>query len=123
MKIRIKGNSIRIRLTRTEIDNFGSHGYLEEHTEFSNGSFIYALQSRDGIDNLSATLADGKVTVIVPSTITKEWTTTETVGYQHNMDISDGKQLFLLIEKDFKCIDAPAHEDQSDNFEHPTNVC
>ena len=123
MKIRIKGNSIRIRLSRSEVDSFGKEGYLEERTEFGNGEFIYTLQSRDNADALSATFTDGKITMIVPAAITREWTTTEKVGYEHNMDIGEGKQLFLLIEKDFKCIDAPPGEDQSDNYEHPTKVC
>jgi len=39
------------------------------------------------------------------------------------MDIGDDKHLYLLLEKDFKCIDAPAHEDQSDNFENPHKHC
>ena len=123
MKIRIKGNSIRIRLSRTEVDSFGSGGYLEERTEFGNGAFVYALQSRDDIADLAATFADDKITVMVPAAITKEWTTTEIVGFDHNMDIGEEKQLFLLIEKDFKCVDAPPGEDQSDNYEHPTKVC
>jgi len=51
------------------------------------------------------------------------WAANEVVGYEHNMDIGNGKQLYLLLEKDFKCIDAPPSEDQSDNFENPHKVC
>ncbi len=123
MKIRIKGNSIRIRLSRSEVDRFGKDGYLEERTEFGDGTFIYVLQSKDNAGALAATFINGKITVTVPAAITKEWATTEKVGYDHNMDIGDGKQLYLLIEKDFKCVDAPPGEDQSDNYEHPTKVC
>ena len=123
MKIRIKGNSIRVRLSRTEVDNFGKNGYLEEHTEFGASSFTYALQNVESGDTMSATFADGKITMNVPATITREWTTTEKVGFENNMDIGNGKQLYLLLEKDFKCIDAPATEDQSDNYEHPNITC
>jgi hypothetical protein len=123
MKIRIKGNSVRIRLSRPEVDSFGKNGYLEEHTEFGDGTFIYILQSKDDAAHLSAVFIDGGITLTVPSAITEEWTTTDKVGYEHNMDIGDGKQLYLLIEKDFKCVDAPPGEDQSDNYEHPTKVC
>ena len=122
MKIRIKGNSVRIRLTKSEIDSFGENGYLEEHTEFGNSSLIYALKSGP-TEQLSASFSNNKVEVTVPVNMTKEWTTTDIVGYDHNMEIGNGKQLYLLIEKDFKCVDAPAHEDQSDNFDHPTKVC
>ena len=46
MKIRIKGNSVRVRLTRSEVDHFAETGYLEESTEFGNSHFLYALQSK-----------------------------------------------------------------------------
>jgi len=123
MKIRIKGNSIRIRLSRPEVDSFGATGHLEEHTEFGDAVLTYVLQNSDDAAHLSASFNAGTITLTVPSAITKEWTTTEKVGYEHNMDIGNGKQLYLLIEKDFKCIDAPPGEDQSDNYEHPTKVC
>ena len=36
MKIRIKGNTIRYRLTKTEVADFGQQGFVEEKTEFPN---------------------------------------------------------------------------------------
>ena len=123
MKIRIKGNSIRFRLTRPEVDKFAETGYLEETTEFGNNSFVYALQSMDGIPALDADFEDNKMTMYVPANIPAVWAKNEIVGYENNMDIGDDKHLFLLLEKDFKCIDAPAHEDQSDNFENPHKHC
>ena len=123
MKIRIKGNSFRIRLTRSEVDQFAETGYLEETTEFGSNSFVYALQSMEGIPGLEADYEENKMTMYVPSNIPAVWAKNETVGYENNMEIGDGKHLFLLLEKDFKCIDAPAHEDQSDNFENPSKVC
>ncbi len=123
MKLRIKGNSLRIRLTRSEVDRFCAEGYLEEKTEFGNSSFVYALQSIEGIPNLTADLSEGKITMYVPTEIQNVWADNETVGYENNMDLGDDSKLYLLLEKDFKCIDAPVHEDQSDNFEHPKEVC
>jgi uncharacterized protein DUF7009 len=123
MKIRIKGNSIRVRLTRSEVDNFGKTGYLEELTEFGSNTFIYALRSVPEGNQLSAAFDASKIIVTVPDSITREWTSTDKVGFDNHMDIGNGKQLFLLIEKDFKCIDAPSNEDQSDNYEHPTMSC
>ena len=123
MKIRIKGNSVRIRLTRSEVDRFCDEGYLEEKTEFGNNSLIYALQSMEGIPNLTADYSENKITLYVPAEIQNDWATNQTVGYENNMDLGNDNKLYLLLEKDFKCIDAPAHEDQSDNFENPHEVC
>ena len=123
MKLRIKGNSIRLRLTKTEIVNFGEHWILEERTEFPNAVFLdYCLQAKTGIDKLEAEFTQNKITVLVPVTMVQQWTTTEIVGFENNMDFGDGKQLFLLIEKDFVCLDETI-EDQSDNYENPSKTC
>lgn len=123
MKIRIKGNSIRYRLTKTEIANFGKNGYLEEKTEFLNSLvFYYCLEKRPGIDNLQTSFGNNRITVFVPENITEEWTTTDVVGFNNKILLGEGKELFLLIEKDFVCLDHTL-EDQSDNYENPNKVC
>ncbi len=123
MKIRIKGNSIRYRLTKTEIANFGKNGYLEERTEFPGGpSFYYRLERNGGIENLEASFSGNKICIAVPGKMADEWTTTDIVGYDHKMKMGEEKELFLLIEKDFVCLDHTL-EDQSDNYENPNKVC
>ncbi|MBL7719138.1 MAG: hypothetical protein JNL72_09920 [Flavipsychrobacter sp.] len=123
MKIRIKGNSVRIRIVKTELENFGRDGFLEEHTEFPNGRLTYRLQSKAGIGNLEADINGSIITVYMPEAMKKEWVDTETVGYRTDMPLGDGKSLFILIEKDFKCLDGEVLEDQSDNFDNPSQVC
>ena len=123
MKIRIKGNSIRIRIVKTELDNFGRDGYLEERTEFGDNYLTYRLESKEGIDNLQAGMKGSTITVYMPEPMQKEWIATETVGYRNDMPLSNGKSLFILIEKDFKCLDGEVLEDQSDNFDNPLMEC
>ena len=123
MKVRIKGNSLRYRLTKTEIDNFGKLGFLEEKTEFLNGpSFHYRLERKAGIENLEASFSGNMICIFVPENIATEWTTTDVVGFDTKMNIGDGKELFLLVEKDFVCLDN-TFEDQSDNYENPNKAC
>ena len=123
MKVRIKGNSIRYRLTKTEIANFGKQGWLEEMTEFLNGpSFHYRLERKAGIEKMEASFSGNRICIFVPENIAAEWTTTDVVGFDTKMDIGDGKDLFLLIEKDFVCLDH-TFEDQSDNYENPNKAC
>ena len=122
MKIRIKGNSIRIRLTRTEVDNFGKFGVLEEATEFGDAKLIYAIESTSTIDELQASFANNRITVKVPEAIKHEWISTDRIGFENKFNIGNDKQLFLLIEKDFVCQDN-TFEDQSDNYPNPNAVC
>lgn len=121
MKLRIKGNSIRIRVTQSEVSRFEQEGYLEEHTEFLNGKLTYALSSEE-VTELSAKLEGTKITVQVPLAAAKQWTSTNEVGFQNNFALSPDKPLFLLVEKDFVCLDN-TFEDQSDNYPNPNAVC
>ena len=122
MKIRIKGNSIRLRLTQTEVANFAKTGYLEEHTEFGNATFTYALANDAEVLTLSAKMEGAKITMQVPPNLAKNWTSTNEIGFQHKQPLSNGKELFLLVEKDFVCLDN-TFEDQSDNYPNPNAHC
>ena len=117
MKIRIRGNSVRFRLTKSEVDTFGKEDYVEEKTDFGNASFVYALQKSDG-DSIQASFDGMKITMLVPEDIQKKWVGTQVVGFDNMIDLGNGKELYLLLEKDFKCLDETI-EDQSDNYEHP----
>jgi hypothetical protein len=123
MKIRIKGNSVRIRIVKTELANLGKDGFLEERTEFPGGALVYRLESKAGINNLEADIQGSTITVYMPESMKKEWVETETVGYRNDMPLGDGNSLFILIEKDFKCLDGEVLEDQSDNFDNPLETC
>ncbi|RYE35813.1 MAG: hypothetical protein EOP42_05595 [Sphingobacteriaceae bacterium] len=123
MKIRIKGNSVRLRLSRSEIELFGKEGYLEEVTEFANGTFSYAIQKLFEGRSLDASFTEQKLTVFVPQAVMQEWVNTDIVGFDHHLPVGEDKTLFLLIEKDYKCIDGDAAEDQSDYFDNPVKTC
>ncbi len=113
MKIRIKGNSLRYRLTRSEVEKLAKDGYLEDRTQFINGELVYALQ-RSKDDILKADFRNNYITLYMPDAMISEWVSTDKVGFK-----SDNGPLYLLIEKDFVCIDN-VNEDQSDNYPNPT---
>lgn len=117
MKIRIRGNSVRLRLSKSEVDSFGKEGYIEDKTNFGNAVMTYALQTTTHCD-MTAAFENGKITMYLPDTKAKEWVETQKVGYDANMDLGDGNELYLLLEKDFQCLDNSI-EDQSDNYENP----
>ena len=122
MKIRIKGNSIRIRLSKSETALFAAKGYLEERTEFSNNTFIYAVKATED-RTMSAKFVSGNITMHIPKHLIKEWASSNLVSLDYNMPLPNDKTLDLLLEKDFKCIDAVVTEDQSDYFENPAKSC
>jgi hypothetical protein len=112
MKIRIKGNSLRYRLTKSDVAGFALNGFIEETTNFGSQIFNYALR-RGVVDSLSATFDDNTITVYMPGYMIDEWVNTSRIGFENN-----GSTMYLLVEKDFVCLDTVA-EDQSDNYPNP----
>jgi hypothetical protein len=118
MKIRIHGNSIRIRLSKTEVERLSSEGQLKEQTSFGQSAFEYTLEQNFIAKELSASLEDRKITMQVPSGFLKDWAKNQVIGFDSKMPIGENETLYLLLEKDFKCLDN-TNEDQSDNYENP----
>ena len=118
MKLRIKGNPIRVRLTKSEVEKICSGSSLEEKTVFGENVFKYKLELSESVKKLTAKFEEGIIIIQLPSTLINNWSTNETVGF--NETSQDG--LYILVEKDFKCLDETT-EDQSDNFENPHTTC
>ena len=120
MKIRIKDNSIRLRLTQKEVARFGETGLALATTQFTAGnSFTYALQSSTTTEAIDATFERNRITIHVPKTIAKQWTSTEEVGFEAMVDNNTETGLYLLVEKDFACLMPRTHEDETDNYPNP----
>ncbi len=117
MKIRIRGNSVRLRLTKSEVDKFAQEGIIEEFTHFGPSKLTYALKKVSN-EKMSATYLNDTITMMIPDTQANIWCTTERIGFDGLMDLGDGNELYLLLEKDYKCLDN-TDEDQSDNYENP----
>ncbi len=122
MKLRIKGNSIRLRLSKSEVEKFPDTKYIEECTSFGNNFFVYALKCKNDSKELSADFKDGKITVFIPEIFIKDWAVNNVVGFNSQIETRNPEGLNILVEKDFKCLDE-TEEDQSDNYENPGKSC
>ena len=95
MKIRIKGNSLRYRLTRTDVDVFSKNGIRKEQTNFGGNILTYSLECT-GTEELYATFRDNKITLYMPYGMAAEFVGTDRVGFEKKTD-----DFYLLVEKDF----------------------
>lgn len=112
MKIRIKGNSLRYRLTKSDVSQLAEEGHLQEEVDFGSQQLYYAVKLVDD-DHISSIFRENTIILFVPKQVIKEFADTDKIGFE-------GKHgnLHLLIEKDFTCLDSVA-EDQSDNYPNP----
>ena len=121
MKVRIKGNSVRYRLGKSEVDKFGQTSMLTESTETLGETFSYHLVKAN-VPHLEVRFAQQTLSFYVPESIASEWVQTDRIGFEHRMLLPNGKEVFLLLEKDFVCLDN-TFEDQSDNYPNPNGPC
>ncbi len=121
MKLRIRGDSLRFRLKRGEVDQLAAGISIVEETHLPGA----VLTCRLGISensSISATFDNGSLVVSLPKSKVLDWASTDEVSLFTEQKLSGSGALSLLIEKDFKCLEPGHHrdcEDDEDTFPHP----
>ena len=121
MKLRIKGNSLRVRITRSEVDRLVNDGRIEETTWLGrdDGSRIsYVLEHEAGAKAVGLRFDPPVLAVVVPTSQMREWATGDEVGIYTSLDLGARGALDLVIEKDFACLHG-TDEDNEDAFPNP----
>lgn len=123
MKLRVRGDSIRLRVTRGELDRLGGGGTCVERLQVAPGAaFEYRLRVRGDAGPTAASYADGVLEVGLGRAAFAAWAGSDReVGIRASQDNgSDG--LSLLVEKDFPCLTDREGEDDSDAFAKPAGA-
>jgi hypothetical protein len=106
MKLRLANNSVRLRLTRSEVDQFLDTGLAEEAVDFPNTPLVFMLHSSSDCRSMQATFVNGWITVTVPDAAGKTWAGSDQVGME-----GSHHGVSILIEKDWQCLHAAGDED------------
>jgi hypothetical protein len=121
MKLRVRGDSLRLRLTRGEVQQLADSGRVEERVHITaDGVLVYRLQRCAATATLAATFADGVVEIQVPERQAREWCESELVTLEHEQAHAQAR-LRIVVEKDYACLAPRQDEDESDNFPHPND--
>jgi hypothetical protein len=123
MKLRIRGNSIRLRLTRSEVDVLAEKGLVEEATAFGGARLTYALRTTTTTSALSASLLGTRIEVLVNADRARAWAKSDEVGLEAEQDVGESTPLRLLVEKDFACLTERPGEPNDDTFPNPNDTC
>lgn len=120
MKLRIKGDSLRLRLSPSEVARLMATGHVEETIHFGpeeNAKLTYALQLSPQKKGIDIRYEGHEVSIVVSTIAAKEWAEGSQVGMYGDIPLENGR-LELMIEKDFACLDRSDAENQ-DRFPHP----
>lgn len=118
MKLRIKGDSLRLRVGPSEVQRLMEFGRVEETIHISPGvQLTYALDHSQTAAGVSVSLTPDRLAVIVPTSSAQAWFDGEEIGIYAALPNGSGS-LQVAIEKDFACLD-PEHVANRDTYPNP----
>ena len=113
MKLRIEDDTLRLRLSQSELDEFAETGRVEGAVHFGPGPqqrLTYALergsepaQTLPDDEPVQVHYEPGALTVLVPFKLAKAWVETDQTGFSHHLPLADNQRLSILVEKDLDC--------------------
>lgn len=114
MKLRLQGNSVRLRLTRSEVQRLRESGAVEEAVDFGGDLLTYRVQTIPHPDPVQARFKDCAVTVLLGQGAADAWAGSEEVGIYARVG-----GLVISVEKDFRCLTRPLDDQERDAYPHP----
>jgi hypothetical protein len=123
MKLRIRGDSIRLRLGQSEVAQLVKGGRVSASIRFSalpGNHLSYAVVTSPTEKEITAHLTDHEIKVTVPEGLARDWANSEQVGLSQVQQVDGEVSLSIQIEKDFQCLEPRPGEDQSDSFQNPS---
>ncbi len=113
MKLRFHSNSLRLRLSQSDVARLAGGDSVEEAVTFAPGqTLIYSIESGAG-DEIAASFENGRIRVTLPSAPARRWIESDEAGIE-----GLSGSLRVLVEKDFQCIH-PESEEDADSFPNP----
>ena len=120
MKLRIRDNSLRLRLMQAEVSQLRDEGVVAASTNFPDGrEFRYVLEASPASVRPGASLDGSTITIRVPESTARDWADSNEVGIRGELELEAGGKLSILVEKDFACLAPREGEDESDMYPHP----
>ncbi|WKN42561.1 DUF7009 family protein [Tunicatimonas pelagia] len=120
MKLRIKGNSLRLRLTQAEVQRISEGESVREVMNIGGGnpSFIYSLTIHANQLPVAVVYQNHEIHVTISRQVSRQWATTNQISIEENIPTEDRHSLHVLIEKDFRCLHRNV-QDEPDQFPNP----
>ena len=123
MKLRIRGDSIRLRLTKSDVATLLEKGAVSESMHMSpDVAFEYRLTSDRAVADARVSLTGRVLEVQLPRAQVNAWAKSKEVGIETRQKNGSDSGLLVLVEKDFPCLTARPNEDDSDAFNRPSTI-
>lgn len=126
MKLRIRGNSLRLRLAKSEVTQLLESSRVADHVSLSLSDqwdrLSYAVEHSDQTTAIGISHIGNEIRVEIPTREVRKWASGELVGMYGVVPVFGGQTLSLVVEKDFACLDK-SDADNLDTFPNPSMTC
>ncbi len=120
MKLRIRQNSLRLRLNRSDVEQFRKAGICAETIHFGPGSQLtYTLETSSRWTVMDTRYERDCIRVLLPLKTAEGWAESDQVSI--SLRRADYSGPSLLIEKDFQCLNCEGRDpsEDTDSFANP----
>lgn len=121
MKLRIKDNTLRLRVSRSDVTRLLAAGRIDATIHFASApdsKLTYGLEHRANAALSTLEYKPTEVVIVIPSTQAHAWANSDQVGIYGVYSLGQGEQLELIVEKDFACLDL-SDADNEDTYPNP----
>ena len=122
MKLRFRGNSLRLRLNQKEVARLAAGSPLEERVLFPDDACLCYILEPSRKSAPEASFHEGVIRVSAPASWIEEWASTARIGIYFALP-ANGTALQVAVEKDLECIDGPPEERDPDAFPRSEKTC
>lgn len=101
MKLRIRGQQLRIRTDPEEMRTLAAAGSIEDRIQLGpNRALVYRLSVASGAEGLAVVFDDNVIEVRLPAEAARRWCATDLVGLSGTQQ-NGAVELAVSVEKDF----------------------
>ena len=120
MKLRIYQSSVRLRLSRSEVDRLARGEAIEDTLPLMPDCLTYRLAGSSEVMSPTANFEAGALRVMLPASSIQGWALTDQIGITATLPSNEPgfAAVQLVVEKDFECLHG-APEEQEDCFANP----
>lgn len=117
MKLRLRENTVRFRLTRSEVVALVNGEVVEQTTRFAIGQSLSCAIIPSTDPRARMAYAGGEILLRLPTSLIAGWAETAEVSLRLEQRVDDDATLQILVEKDFVCLHGD--DDNADAFPNP----
>jgi len=101
MKLRIDKKTVKIRLSKEEIINLQSEGFLEDKIVISEENYLsYVVEIVEDIETCDLNFGENSIEIGIPVDVAEKWIKSNQVGIKEIIETDSEESVTLVIEED-----------------------